>query len=317
MRNLSKWLVVAVLLGGLSLRARAELANGIKAIVNDSIITYQQVELFIAQAEDMVNRRYQNQPEQYRKEMARLMNDGLEQLLQRELILHDFQSSGFNVPETIIDEIVQDRIKERYADRVQFTKQLQREGLTFEEFRKQVRDELVVSEMRRKFVPEPIISPHKIEAYYQSHQDDYKVEDQVKLRMIVLNVTAADAPGATRKRAEEILSMIKGGAAFEEIAKSYSEGSQKGGDTGWQDLSVVLKPLADATKTLQPGQYSDVIETPEACFIVQLVERRPSHVKPLNDLRDEIEKTLAYQEQSRVQKAWMERLKKKTFVRYF
>jgi hypothetical protein len=46
-------------------------------------------------------------------------------------------------------------------------------------------------------------------------------------------------------------------------------------------------------------------------------ERRPEHVKPLSDVRDEIEKTLLAQESERLQKQWIERLKKKTFVRYF
>jgi len=46
-------------------------------------------------------------------------------------------------------------------------------------------------------------------------------------------------------------------------------------------------------------------------------DRRPEHIKPLNEVRDDIEKTLLAQESDRLQKQWIERLKKKTFYRYF
>jgi peptidyl-prolyl cis-trans isomerase SurA len=302
-----------------AISARAELANGIKAIVNDSIITYQQVELYTSKAERYLRDQYGRQPQEYQKRLAALINDGLERLVQRQLVLQDFKASGFNVPESIIDDIVQEQIQERYRDRVELTKQLQNEGMTFESFRKEIRDDLIFREMANKFVPQPIISPHKIEAYYQSHQADFKLEDQVKTRIIVLNRTEADTEGSTKKRAEEIISQLKDGAAFEDMAKSYSQGptSTQGGETGWQELSVVNKALVEALSKLKPGEYSGLVETPTAYFIVLLEERRPSHIKPLNEVRDEIEKSLIVQETSRLQEQWVARLKKKNFVRYF
>jgi len=68
------------------------------------------------------------------------------------------------------------------------TKTLQAEGITYEKFRNQVRDNFIEQALRGKNVSaEIMISPHKIERYYQSHQDQFKLEDQIKLRMIVLN----------------------------------------------------------------------------------------------------------------------------------
>ena len=61
-----------------------------------------------------------------------------------------------------------------------------------------------------------IISPRKIETYYQEHRDNYKLADQVKMRMIVLS--KGEAPDGVRKRGEEILSQLKGGASFAEMA---------------------------------------------------------------------------------------------------
>jgi peptidyl-prolyl cis-trans isomerase SurA len=298
---------------------RAELANGIKAIVSDSIITYQQVEMFTMQGEQFLRDRYGTQSPEYKKGLQSLLNTSLETLVQRKLILHDFKSSGFNVPETLIDEIVQERIRDRYKDRMELTKRLQSEGMTFEKFRQDVRDRFIEEQMTAKFIPEPIISPHKIEVYYQDHQTAFKVEDQVKLRLILLNRTGDDKDESTKKRAEELVSQLKDGASFEELAKSYSEGSTRaqGGQTDWQDVSVVNKALVEPISKLKSGEYTAVIETPQVYFIVKLEDRHPAHVKPLNEVRNEVERTLIGQEVTRLQEAWVKRLTKKTFVRYF
>jgi peptidyl-prolyl cis-trans isomerase SurA len=299
--------------------ARAELANGIKAIVGESVITYQQVEMFTMQGEQFLRERYGQQAPEYKKGLQNLLNTSLETLVQRQLILHDFKSSGFNVPETIIDEIVQERIHDRYKDRMELTKRLQNEGMTFEQFRKDVRDRFIEEQMTAKFIPEPIISPHKMEEYYKAHQETFKVEDQVKLRLILLNRTGDDKDAATKKRAEELVMQLKDGASFEELAKSYSEGSTRvdGGLTDWQDVSVVNKALLEPISKLKPGEYTTVIETPQVYFIVKVEDRHPAHVKPLTEVSNEVERTLIGQEVTRLQEAWIKRLTKKTFVRYF
>ena len=78
-------------------------------------------------------------------------------------------------------------------DRKTLIETLRAQGMTFEEFRKQVRDQWIEAQMRRKNVSQQaVISPFKVETYYQAHQDDFKVGDQVQLRMIVLKKTSAD-----------------------------------------------------------------------------------------------------------------------------
>ena len=300
--------------------AQAALANGIKAIVSDAVITYQQVEMSAAQAVDLLRRQYGNQPEIFQKKWAETRNDALEQLVERQLILHDFKTAGYNMPEPIIEEAIRDRIRSRYGDRATLVKSLQADGITWEKFRQQIREQIIIEALRGKNISQEIImSPHKIEAYYADHRDEFKMEDQVKLRMIALDSTVAETPEGRRKLAREILGKIKKGAAFSEMATVYSTGSQRsqGGDWGWVERSVLRKELAEVAFTLQPGTLSDVIETAEECYLMLVEENRLSHTRPLSELRDEIEKTLLIQERARLQKQWIDRLKAKTFVRYF
>ena len=308
--------MVTVLLG-LCLPLRAELADGVKAIVNDKIITFQEVNDSCAQAIDVLRREYAEQPDLYDEKLNEALNDGLETLIENQLILHEFETKYTPLPDSAVDELVQDNIKERFGDRITCIKTLQAEGETFEKFREDVRERYIIAQLRFKNLSDEkiIISPYKIESYYQSHQDDFKVGDQVKIKMIVLTKDSSDDKIA-RDKATEILSEIHKGSSFDQLAGLYSQDPNQNG-SDWIETSVLRKDLADAAATLKPGQTSGVIETSDDCYILRLEDRRPAHVKPLSDVRENIEGILRAQEQKDVQQRWIESLKKKAFIRYF
>lgn len=319
MRVAFKLLVAAALIGS-GLSARADLVDAIQAIVGDSVITYQQIQSILIQQDDLLRVQARNVPDQYYKLKLKLANDVLENRVDEKMILHEFATAGFKIPESIIEGYVQDRIHEMFHDdRVEMTKKLQHDGMTYEDFKQQLHDNFIIQVMSQKFVPEPIISPLKVENYYQEHKTNYQVEDELKMRIIVLNKSTEDTNGAVRKRMDEIVSQVKDGAAFSDLAKSYSEGSQRseGGETGWQELSKLNKVLADPANKLKPGEYSGVIESPEAYFLVLLEERRPARIRPLIELRAEIEQILLVQEKNRLRIRWINRLKRKTFIETF
>ena len=311
---------------GFILPLRAELVDGIKAVVNQEVVTFAEVEDFAAPAAQTLRQEYAGEPNLYQQKLGDALNDGLEQLIERQLILHSFDIEGYRLPESAVDELVQDRIRERFGNRITLMKTLQAQGETFEKFRQDVRDQYIVAALRnKKTSPEKIfISPYKVETYFLAHQNDYKVEDEIKLRMIVLNKTSDDDTN-TASLAGEILTKIKEGATFQEMASVYSQGSQRsqGGDWGWVERSVLRKELADAAFALKPGEVSGVIETPGAgetpgAYYIMLVEdKHPAHVRPLGEVRDDIEVTLRTQEQKQLEQQWIAQLKKKSFIRFF
>src|SRR5205823_1088054 len=150
------------------------------------------------------------------------------QLMARQLILHEFKTAAYNMPESVIDDQVKERIHGRFGDRVTLTKTLQAQGMTYEKFRQEIRDRFIEEILRQKNISsEIIISPHKVETYYLAHRDEFKMEDEIKLRMIVLNKTAETDPAQVTKLAEEILTKLKEGAAFAEMATVYSQDSYR------------------------------------------------------------------------------------------
>lgn len=302
-----------------AVRSPADLANAIQAIVHDTVVTRTDVETRILDVRQELFRQYRNQPAVFEVKLAEAMNEALEQQIETQLILHEFSAAGYSIPESIIEDEVQSVIRNRFGDRITLTKSLHQRGENFEKFRRRIREEFIVSQMRLKNISgEIIISPHKIEKYYLEHQNDFKIEEQVRLRMIVLNKSSPDSDSA-RSLATEIAGKIKDGVAFADMARIHSQGAnaREGGLWGWAERSKLRAELADVAFALEPGQVSDVIETPEACFVMLVEEKRSAHVKALSEVRDEIESAMLREERDRLQKEWIERLKKKTFVRYF
>ena len=81
-------------------------------------------------------------------------------------------------------------------------------------------------------------------------------------------------------------------------------------------------PVSKKESLVEEKQFSTAVAAadlpaPQEFYLMQVEDKRAAHYKPLNTVRDQIEKDFLDQEQRRLKKQWIERLKKKTFVRYF
>ena len=312
---------ILALVGGAVLSAAAEPAiiDGIQGVVSSRVVTHSEMEDYSRPAIDTLRRQYSAQPDVFDQKLKETLNDSLEQLVERALILKSFDTDGYKLPDSVVDELMQERIRDRFGDRVTFMKTLQAQGMTVEQFRKQVRNQYIEAALRNQNVQREIfISPYKIESYYLANPDEFRLEDQIKLRMIVLTKSAPDDTNVL-KLAREIQAKIKDGTPFAEMASIYSQGSQQhqGGDWGWVQRSVLRKELADVAFTLQPGVVSDLVDTPDTCYLMVVDEKKSNHVRPLTEVATDIEKNLRIKQQAKLSKQWIEGLKKKTFIRYF
>ena len=303
--------------GGAS--AQKVVSDGVAVIVNDSIITYYDVQRHIQDMIDLLATQYGNQREVMRQKIDEVRQEGTEQLVERKLVLHEYKTAGYNYPEAIIEDTIQERVKQKWRDRATLLQGLHAQGITYETWKQQQREEILVMAMQQLKVPRDVlISPQRILDYYETNKTNFAVGEQVRLRMIVLNKPPSDS-GAAKQLAEEILGKIKEGAQFSEMAKIHSDGPQRnnGGDAGWSERETLRKELADAAFALKSGETSGVIDLPDSVWLLKVEEKRAARVRPLSEVRDDIERTLRITEASRVQRKWLSRLKEKAFVRYF
>ena len=208
------------------------------------------------------------------------------------------------------------------GDRTAFTKTLQAQKLTYSQYRDKVRERTIVQAMRSKRVQQEIvISPNRIEQYYKTHVADYKIEDEVKLRMIFIK-KPTDPTISTASRREfgaSLVAKLDNGANFADLAKQHSEDSdaKKGGERDWIAKDSLRKELNDVAFNLKPGQHSQLIETKEGFYIIQVDEARAAHTKPLAEVRDTIEKLLIQEQRARMHENWVRELRAKAFIRLF
>jgi parvulin-like peptidyl-prolyl isomerase len=307
----------------LATAAHAELLDGVTVIVNESIITYDEVQRDLEGMARTMAMNYPNDVRAFNEAMTSNRVDIVRDKVNARLILDDFKTkmNGGDIPESILDDEVRAELRKTYnGNRALMTKTLHDQGVTAEMFRDRIREHMIVAYMRDKAISNDkiIISPQKIEDYYTAHQDQFKIGDQVKLRMITLP-KPADSPDAARKIAEEIIRKIDGGAPFSEMASIYSSGPErnKGGDRGWVGRdSGMQQDLVKAMFSLKAGQHSAIIELPESVHILYAEEAKPAHIRPLTEARDEIQQKLRTDQAHRLFDKWVARLRSKAFVRY-
>ena len=164
----------------------AEIVDGVAAIVNDKVITYSEVRSFVQPVAQQLRRNFSGQDlvDQVRKAEM----DALNQLIERALIIQEFKEKGYKIPETVIEQQINDIISSDYGgNRAAFVKTLEAENLTLSQYRDQVRERVIIQAMRgHKTQQAIVVSPHKMEKYYSENLDQYKVGEQIKLRMIFI-----------------------------------------------------------------------------------------------------------------------------------
>ena len=158
------------------------------------------------------------------------------------------------------------------------------------------------------------VTNQQVEQYYQQHQKDFQVPEEVKVRHILIKVaTGADAKtdAAAKQKAQDLLKQIKAGGDFDALAKANSDdpGSKdQGGELGMIQRGVTVPAFEQAAFALQPGQISDLVKTQFGYHILKVEEKQTAHLKPLEEVKGQILATLTRQQESDQQASYAQQL---------
>lgn len=307
------------MLPGLMAVAELERLNSVAALVGDTPITLDDVKTQTLPVEQVLYQQFASDPSMLRQRILEVRQNALESLIERNLILKEFESQGYLLPENIIDERVQERIRGDYGDRLTLTKTLQAQGVTLESFRKNIKEQVIVDYLTSKNISSiSLVSPFEIENYYKSHLDEFQMDERIRLRMIYIPKEVGGAE-FSQKLLQDIKRKVASGSSFADLARVYHQGSQRsqGGDWGWVDQTVLRDDLSAVAFSLKEGQMSEVLQKDEGCYLMYVEERQEPKPKPLISVQEEIEKALLAEERNRLKAEWIDQLKEKSFVRYF
>ena len=219
--------------------------DGVAAIVNDKVITFSEVKKLCDGTERSLRDTYSG-PE-LASHVREARRSTLKSLIEKELIIQDFNKKQFFIPESVVDDRLKETIQSQFdGDRTAFTRTMQANGVSLEQYKDELRNNMIVGAMRDHNVSKAvIISPFKIEKYYQENVAEFTQEEQIKISIILLRKPLflekrKNADGVEEEYdpaaavAKEILFKLDAGADFAEMARAYSEGKNRetGGDWG-------------------------------------------------------------------------------------
>jgi peptidyl-prolyl cis-trans isomerase D len=147
----------------------------------------------------------------------------------------------------------------------------------------------------------PQATDAEAQAYYTAHQADYKTDEEVKTRHILINAKAgadAQTDAAAKAKAQDVLNQLKAGANFADLAKKYSDdpGSKdQGGELPLIPTSQLDPAYAKAAMALNPGQTSGLVKSAFGYHIIQTEQKQLAGVKPLAEEKDSIVQLLQQQ----------------------
>lgn len=298
----------------------AEVVDRIVAVVNDDIITlFDLSHLLKPYVEKIEQANYSTETEL--KMLYRVREDVLNQLVDQKLTDQEIKRTKITISEKEVDDSIEKIKTANFYTDEDMRKELAKSGLTMEEYRQQIKSQilrikLINLEVKSKIV----ITTEDIKGYYEKHQNKYAGKEKYHLRNIIMKVPpfADDNDKLEIKtKMDSVLARLNAGESFETLAMIYSESSlaAKGGDLGLFELDSLSPQLKAAIKGMKAGEFTSVTDTDQGyqIFFIQDVSKTPG--KSLEDASSEIERILYDEIVNNKFQAWVEDLRKQSHIK--
>ncbi len=255
------------------------------------------------------------------EQRARVVRSLIDQLVRQDLLRGEAEARQVKVG----DADVATRVKEIRAE-IEGAQQtyeafLTAQGLTDDEFREQTRASLAVAQMlQQEIEPQLKVTAEEVEGFYKENPAHFTQGEAVRASHILVRVEQgadAVAKSAARAQAAELLEQLKSGADFAALAKQHSQdpgSAARGGDLGFFGKGQMVPAFEQAAFALDPGQTSELVETPFGFHIIRVAERRPSAVAPLDAVRDQIQAYLTQQLREKLVADFVAKIRQKSKI---
>lgn len=296
------------------------LIDGIAAVVNRHVITVGDV-LGLAQPALSELSRGAG-PGESSARARDVIEEARETIIERYLILDSRDPKTQQVPDWIVDERIGAISRDSFGDdRTRLGILLQRSGMTYDQWREEIRDSIMVSALRSARV-EQYARAVPASGANSGEQGDAlpRQSPRVRIGAIVLGIGSSESEAEQqRKMAGDIVKRLRDGADFSAMVREHSKGGKAdaGGDWGWLRLADLRPEFATAVSGLKPGDVSDPVETGGEIYILRVFDRQEDAAG------SEIEARLAADRRKKealardIYRTWVTNLRKKAMVKTF
>ncbi len=298
--------------------SQAQVVDRIIAVINNDVITLSE---FNAAFEPLRVRMMNMEKGQNTAQMLeQSRRELLERMISERLIEQESRRSGIAVKDDEVTAVVNDQLSRRRLTLDALQRELSKEGMTLEEYRKGIKDQLVKMKLVRRDVrAKVIVTPEEIGRYYEKYRQEYEGEEEVRIRQILIPLPrSADSRLISRLRqeAQEIRNRIRRGESFEAIAARSSAGAAaaQGGDLGFIGRGIMHPEVEEVAFKLAMDETSDVIESAVGFHIIKLVDRRGAGIKSLDVVQEEIRARIEEEKLEKKFEEWLINLRNKSYI---
>ncbi|MBA4372100.1 MAG: hypothetical protein C0402_04495 [Thermodesulfovibrio sp.] len=314
MRLKRAMLVLFILLTVTCSAQAAVLLDKVVAVVNQEVITWSEL--------------YRNMESDASPQLKALSEDErirvfrsneaayLETLINVRLQAQEARSLGMSVSEEELKEAIEN-IKKKYAmSDDDFKTSLKKEGFSYDDYRKKLQEQILISKIVNHQVKGKVIATDAAVSSFIAESKDLRSGGEgYRLSQIFFKMPKkAGDKKAVEEKAALVIGKLKGGEAFPELAKKYSEEplGSTGGDLGLIRKDQLLKEFAEALVELKQDEVSRPFWTERGLHIIRLDEK----IAPRDQaqIRDEAQKEVSNRIFMDKYTKWVKALREKAFI---
>lgn len=301
----------------------------IVARVNSDIITRSEYQ---RSRSELLNELKQKSPGDADEKFEAQQQNVLRDLIDQDLLVQKGKDLGVTAETQLVKRLDEMRKQMHLNSMEDLEKAAQEQGISFEDFKNNMRNQIITQEVIGREVGSKMQITHEEEqAYYDAHKSDLEQPEHVRLSEILVSTQPktpegdagkqmpADSPeqlAAAEQKAHELLQEIKNGAKFEDVARKSSDGptAADGGDLGDFKRGMLAKQLEDLTFNMKPGEVSDVIRTKQGFVILKVNEHQQAGIPTLKEIEPQIQDAIYYQKLQPALRAYLTKLREDAYI---
>ena len=268
-------LFLALLPAAPAVAQKPVLVDRVVAVVNKEIITLSELNEAIAAAERQLERQGTRAPE--RPVLERQM---LERLILQKAQLQLARDSGIRVDDVQLDRAVQRIAEQNRMTLADFRAALEKDGVAFNAFRGEVRDQIILTRLREREVDDKIqVSDTEVDLFLEESKAQAGAREEYSVSHILVSLPDQASPErvqSARAKAEKARADAAAGADFASLAASVSDAPDalRGGAIGWRSAERLPELFTSVLLKMKPGDVSPVLRSSAGFHVLKLIGRR-------------------------------------------
>jgi len=209
-----------------------------------------------------------------------LQKQVLERLIGDKLQLQLAAQTGLRVEDAQLDKTIERIADQNKLSMSDFRIELEKEGLNYRKFREDIRNEIILARLREREVENRVnVTEAEIENFMTTQASRNEVQDEFEIAHILVRAPEEGTPEELQKlrvKAEQALKKLQDGTDFAQVSAAFSDtpNALEGGSMGWKTATQLPGLFLETVKSMNPGEVSAIIRSPNGFHILKLVNRR-------------------------------------------